>query len=85
METLKELTYLAGRLSACEAAMTASTGCGLVKFLECSKFLYGKRFLIKLTSTVYKSYVRPIILHGSEAWCLKKARLEFYEGQRNPC
>ena len=35
--------------------------------------LYGKRFPLKLKGAVYKSYVRPAILHESEAWCLKES------------
>ena len=31
----------------------------------------GKRFPIKLKGGVYKNYVRPAILYGSEAWCMR--------------
>ena len=37
---------------------------------------------LRLNGAVYKSYVRPAILYGREALCLKE-RLEFYEGQRD--
>ena len=75
METLRELTYLGDRVSAgggCEATETARTRCGWVKLKECGKLLYGRRFPLKLKRAVYKSYVRPTILQGSEAWCLKE-------------
>ena len=35
--------------------------------------MYGRRFPLKLKGVVYRSYVRPAILHGSEAWCLKES------------
>ena len=52
----------------CETAVTARTRCGWVKFRKCGDLLYG-RFPPKLKWNVYKSYVRPAILYGSEAWC----------------
>ena len=38
--------------------------------------LYGKEFLLRMKGTVYKSYVRPAILYGSEAWSLKESKME---------
>ena len=35
-----------------------------------SYYVCGKRFPIKLKVGVYKNYVRPAILYGSEAWCM---------------
>ena len=52
--------------------MTARTRCGLVKFRVCDELLFGRRY-----------YVRPVILYGCEAWCLKKVRWKVYEGQRD--
>ena len=75
VETVRELTYLGDRVSAsggCEAAVTARTRCGCVKLRECGELLYGRRLPLKLKGAVYKSYVSPAILHGSEAWCLKE-------------
>ena len=43
------------------------------KFGESGKLLYGKKFPIKLEGAVYKSYVRPAIQYGSEAWCRKES------------
>ena len=51
MKTVSEFTYLGDRVSAsggCEAAVTAITGCGLVKVRECGELLYGRRFPLKL-------------------------------------
>ena len=37
--------------------------------------LYGRRFPSKLKGPVHKSYARPAILHGREAWCLKESEM----------
>ena len=37
--------------------------------------LYGRRFPLKLKGAVYKSYARPVILYGSEAWYLKLSEM----------
>ena len=45
VEAVREFTYLGDRVSAgggCEAAVTARTRCGWVKFRECSELLYGR-------------------------------------------
>ena len=70
VETVKEFTYLCDRVSTgggCEAAVTARR-CWWVMFRECGELLYGRRFPLWLKWTVYKSYVRPAILYGCEAW-----------------
>ena len=87
VESVKEFTYLCDRLSAgggCKAFVTAIARCWWVKFRKCSELLYGKRFSLELKGSVYESYIRPTILCGSEAWCLKESRWEFYEGQKDP-
>ena len=87
METVSELTYLVDRESAgggCEAAVTGRTKCGWVTLRECDELLYGRRFPPRLKGTVYKSYIRPTILYGSEAWCLKESKMEFCKDQRDP-
>ena len=61
VETVGEFTYIGDRLNACggcEAAVTAITRCGWVKFRECIELLYGRG--------VYESYIRPAILYGGE-------------------
>ena len=55
--------------------MTARTRCGWVKLRECNELLYGRRFSLKVKGPVHKSYVRPVILYGSEAWCLKESEM----------
>ena len=73
VETVSEFTYLGDRVNAgggCEAAVAAKTRCGWVKFRECGELLYGSRSPLRLKGAVYKSYVRPAMLYGSEAWCL---------------
>ena len=78
VETESEFTYLGDRVSAgpgCEAAVTARTRCGWVKLRECGELLYGQRFPQKLKGAVYRSYVRPAILHRSEVWCLKESEM----------
>ena len=59
----------------CEAAVTSRTRCGWIKFRECSELLHGRRFPLKLNWGVYKSYIRPAILYGSEVWCLKESEM----------
>ena len=57
METVWLLTYLGDMVSAgggCEAAVTARTRCGWVKFRVCSELLYGRRFPLMLKGAVYK-------------------------------
>ena len=63
--------------------MTARTRCRWVKVMECGELLYGRRFPLRLKGAVYKRHVRPVILHGSEVWCLKEVRQVFFEGQRD--
>ena len=78
METVKEFTCLGDRVSAgggCEAAVRARATCRWVKFLECGDLLYCRRFPVKQKGNVHKSYVRPAILYGSEAWCLKESEM----------
>ena len=51
VESVSEFTYVGDRVSAgggCEAAVTARTRCGWVRFRECSELLYGRRFHLRL-------------------------------------
>ena len=57
----------------CEAAVTARARCVRIKFQECGELLYGRRFPLRLKGAVYKSYVWPAMLYGSEAICLKES------------
>ena len=75
---LQEFTYLGDRVSVGgghEAAVTARTRCGWVKFMESCELLHGRRFPLKLKEDAYGSYVRLAMLHGSEAWCLKESEM----------
>ena len=65
-----KFTYLGDTVSAgggCEAAVTARTRYWWAMFKNCGELLYGRRFPLMLKGAVYKSYIRPAILHGSEA------------------
>ena len=76
METISEFTYLGDRVSTgggCEAAVTARTRFGWITSKECGELLYGRKFLLRLKGAVCWSYVRPTMLYGSEAWCLKES------------
>ena len=64
----------------CEAAVAARRKCGWVKFSECGELLYGMRFPVWLKGAVYKSYVRPAILCGSQAWFLKESEKGILRG-----
>ena len=59
----------------CEAAVTARTRCWWVRFGECGWLVHGKRFLIRLVDAVYKSYVKPVNICRSEAWCLMESKM----------
>ena len=51
-------------------------------FRECGE-LYGRRFPLKLKAAVYKSYVRPDILHRNKAWCLKQNKMGIFMKDRD--
>ena len=77
-ETVRECIHVGDRVSTggrCEAAVTARTRYRWVKCREYGELLYGRRFPTKLKRAVYKSCVRPAILYGSEAWCLKESEM----------
>ena len=78
-KTVSEFTYLVDRVSAgrgCEAAVSARTRCGWVKFRECGELLYGRSFPLGLKGAIYESYVKLATLYGSEAWCLKESEMK---------
>ena len=78
-ETVWEFTYFGDRVSACggcEAAVTTGIRCGWVEFRECGELLHGRKFSLELKGAVYKSYLRPTMLYGSEAWCLKESEMK---------
>ena len=86
METAWEFAYLSDRVSAgegCEAAVPARTICGWAMSREWRELLYGRRFPLKLKGADNRSYVRPSILHGSEALCQKESEMEILRRRRD--
>ena len=82
MEAVQEFTYLGDRVSAgggCEAAVIARTICGWVKFMECCELLYGRRFPLRQKGAFYKSYVKPAMQYGSEAWYLTESEMGIFQ------
>ena len=78
VEKAWEFTYLGDIVRAgggCEAAVTARTRCGCVKFTECGELQCGRRSPIKLKWAAHRSYARQAILYGNEAWCLKESEM----------
>ena len=47
-------------------------------FWECGELLYD-RFPLILKGAIYKSYVTPAILYGSEPWCLNVSELGIFQ------
>ena len=56
----------------CEVAVTTTTRCGWVEFMECDMLLRGRNCSPWLKGAGHSSYVRPAMLNGSEAWCLNE-------------
>ena len=52
--------------SGSEAAVTARTRIGWIKFRECGKLLYGRKFSLKMKERTNPSCVRSAMLYGSE-------------------
>ena len=53
---MKSFCYLKDRLNATggsEAAVTARTRIGWIKFRECGELLYGRKFLLKMKEKIY--------------------------------
>ena len=78
VDTVREFTYVGDNVSAgggSEAAVTARIRHGWTKIRECSDLLYDRKFPQKMKGAAYRSYVRPAILHGSEAWCQKVSKM----------
>ena len=71
---MKSFCYLGDILNASggsEAAVTARTKIGWIKFRECRELLYGRNFSSKMKGRIYQSCVRSAMLYGSETWCLR--------------
>ena len=77
-QTVKGFCYLGNRLIASgssEAAVTARTRIGWVKFRECGEMFYGKCFSLRLKGKVYQSCVLSATLYGSETRCLNDKKI----------
>ena len=75
---VREFTYRGDSVGAgggCEAAVTAIARCWWGRFMEVGMFLYGRRYLLMLNWAAYESDVRPAIVYGSEAWCLRESEM----------
>ena len=55
-----------------EAAVTARTRVGWIKFRECGELLYGRKFSLKMKERNYQSCIRSEMLYRSETWCLRE-------------
>ena len=75
VEFVKSFCYLGDRLNASggsEAAVTARTRIGWIKFRESGEILYGRKSSLKIKRRIYQSCVRSAMLYGSETWCLRE-------------
>ena len=55
-----------------EAAVTARTRIGLIKFRECGELLYGRKFSSIMKERIYQSCVRSAMLCGSDRRYLRE-------------
>ena len=62
----------------CEAAVTARIRFGWAKIRECGELLYGSRFPLRQKEAVHKTNVKPSILYGREALCLKESEMGMF-------
>ena len=66
---VKSFCYLGDRLNASgrsEAAVTARTRVGWIKFREYAELLYGRKFSVKMKERIYQSYVRSAMQYGNK-------------------
>ena len=55
----------------CEHAILKRIQTGWLKFRELSGLLIGKGMSLKSKGTIYTTYIRPVMLYGSETWPTK--------------
>ena len=75
VDFVKSFCYLGDRFNpsgGSEAAATARTRIRWIKFRECGKLLYGRKFSFEIMGMIYQSCVRLAMLCGSETWCLSE-------------
>ena len=58
----------------CESAVSAKARCGWLSLGSAVSCCMAGDFLLSLKG-LFISYVRPAILYGSEAWCLKESEM----------
>ena len=69
VDFVKSFCYLGDRLNASdgsEAAVTARTRIGWIKFRECGELLYVRKLSLKMKRRIFQSCVRSAMLYGSE-------------------
>ena len=82
VETVREYTCLGDKVRAggrCKAAVIARTRFWWIRLRECGELLYYRRFSLRQNWAVHKSYLRPAVLYGSEALCLKESDMEILQ------
>ena len=78
IENVNAFSYLGDRIIAsggCEAEVTARVRAGRKKFRESEELLRGRRFPLKIKGKFYCCCIRPMVLYGSETWCLKESEM----------
>ena len=75
VETVKGVCYLGDKFTSggsCEAAVTARSRIGWMRFRECGELLLGRRFPLRIKGKIYRTCVSSAMLYGSETWCLRE-------------
>ena len=73
-EIVDKLCYLGNMLSQegdCEHAILKRIQTGWLKFRELSGLLIGKEISLRSKGIIYTTYIRPVMLYGSETWPTK--------------
>ena len=66
------------RLNASEegkAAVAARTRIEWIKFRECGKLLYGRKFSLKMKGRIYQSCVISAMLYERKTWCPRRNKM----------
>ena len=83
VETVKLFCYLRNPLNTSggsETSVVARTRIGWMRFRECGKDLYERRFLLMIK--VYQICVKSPIAYGSEIRCLREREVELFTTDR---
>ena len=86
VDFVKSFCYLGDRLDASgesEAPVKARTRIGWMKFGECRKLFYGRKFSLKMKERVYQSCERSAMLYGSETWCLRENEMAISRNKKD--